>query len=980
MKQKSILFIALLLLSAIVFTREASAQTTKKVPVVVIGLEFPLTSATSERGLAGNITFPPSIIDVITQQQGTSTTTVRRFNSTMSDRFFGSTNSPSDYFSENSYGAMELKNAGIFGPYQAKEAASHYWREKGKKCSHGWSDGHGEKRSEAIHAFIQDAIINRNVFDLKTYDTNNDNIITCDELVVVIVYPQNSTAGYERTVYPKPGSNSAFKVGSISWALHSDPGVAEVYSYDFSTRIDIGLTAHELAHIIIDAEDLYENKDTLPATNGWDPTVPGLFSLMDNHRDHPHLDPLHKIEKGKWLNPIVVKKDGYYKIRAVEKYKDVYKLHDPNSHKGEYFLVENRQKSGYDSHVPGSGGLAIWHIDESRSDWRSRLELEHAAGEKKIIDWSKVLWTAYATTGGPREWWDDSQFINSRWHDKSKSYIGVFQIPASSSTMRVYLDVPGPGIFLSTTEKILIYNETSQNFNVLLTNTGDKTDTFELSFSGIDKDWIKISYVLPATVSHTKVNNYTSQFKLGSYEGVNVFVYVTVPRCTKESSQFISASARSITNPNVNATESTQLITKIPSVSPSADKLEKNDSFSSASPIKVNFSKNKYKKITDLTLHTGKDEDYFFIEYVISKADECQHKGSGAGVGMSGLNIQYYPGNISIALDEQYCRTLDLDVYRSDKSLYKSFSGVKSIALECPTYDFTDSKLYLVVKDTKNRKVFYDLSVTINSWFISMDRPLTDPPKIRYLVPWEKLFGPSIQYVNFMNLVSDLNVKFKQYQDYRSTLEVGELQHDVGRVAHQMGMFDDAEKYYSMCLEIFRNLENSKREADALQNLGILFSDMGREADALESWERASELHESVHDALGLAGDKMLLGRHHIHKGETAIGLALLQHALHIQTEHHDHSGRVLNLLNQAQAFQSIDWQEASVACLVEAKALLSVMDDPGLVEEFNHSLSHTQSQLGEEEFLHMEESLEGRADIVRQQSVSRLLELYKNH
>jgi len=33
----------------------------------------------------------------------------------------------------------------------------------------------------------------------------------------------------------------------------------------------------------------------------------------------------------------------------------------------EYFMIENRQTKGRDTALPGSG-LAVWHIDESRSD------------------------------------------------------------------------------------------------------------------------------------------------------------------------------------------------------------------------------------------------------------------------------------------------------------------------------------------------------------------------------------------------------------------------------------------------------------------------------------------------------------------------------------------------------------------------------------------------------------------------------------
>ena len=59
--------------------------------------------------------------------------------------------------------------------------------------------------------------------------------------------------------------------------------------------------------------------------------------------------------------------------------------------KGEYFLVENRYKTGFDAGLPGSG-LAIWHIDESRGDngdqYHKLVDLEEADG-KDDLDWKR---------------------------------------------------------------------------------------------------------------------------------------------------------------------------------------------------------------------------------------------------------------------------------------------------------------------------------------------------------------------------------------------------------------------------------------------------------------------------------------------------------------------------------------------------------------------------------------------------------------
>jgi immune inhibitor A len=43
-----------------------------------------------------------------------------------------------------------------------------------------------------------------------------------------------------------------------------------------------------------------------------------------------------------------------------------YRLWSNGSGGTEYFLIENRQKTGYDTYLPGAG-LLIWHVDENRS-------------------------------------------------------------------------------------------------------------------------------------------------------------------------------------------------------------------------------------------------------------------------------------------------------------------------------------------------------------------------------------------------------------------------------------------------------------------------------------------------------------------------------------------------------------------------------------------------------------------------------------
>ena len=49
----------------------------------------------------------------------------------------------------------------------------------------------------------------------------------------------------------------------------------------------------------------------------------------------------------------------------------------------EYFLVENRQKTGTDSALPGAG-LLIWHVDETRNDWHDGYQNDTES--HKLVD------------------------------------------------------------------------------------------------------------------------------------------------------------------------------------------------------------------------------------------------------------------------------------------------------------------------------------------------------------------------------------------------------------------------------------------------------------------------------------------------------------------------------------------------------------------------------------------------------------------
>jgi M6 family metalloprotease-like protein len=96
-----------------------------------------------------------------------------------------------DFYTENSFGRLTLNNAGILPADQRSyyeppsgKSGKHYWDDsKHSPCSNdGWLSGHDERVADAIRAAAVD-------FDFKKYDTNNDNVLTPEELAIIVVAP-----------------------------------------------------------------------------------------------------------------------------------------------------------------------------------------------------------------------------------------------------------------------------------------------------------------------------------------------------------------------------------------------------------------------------------------------------------------------------------------------------------------------------------------------------------------------------------------------------------------------------------------------------------------------------------------------------------------------------------------------------------------------------------------------------------------------
>lgn len=191
--------------------------------------------------------------------------------------------------------------------------------------------------------------------DFRAYDTDQNNRISEDELVVAIVRPQNDPYGTLRgTDAFLDGSPAPLNVPVLDLYLSSNPA---------RLRWGLGMAAHELAHhVFVGAHELY---GVCPAIS------PGAYSVMDKAWLATHLDPFWKMKNG-LVQPLAVDLDTQatttWALPAIELRRQVLLLHDAARVAREYFLIENRypgdpSSPNYDGPI-GTGAVVVWQIFE----------------------------------------------------------------------------------------------------------------------------------------------------------------------------------------------------------------------------------------------------------------------------------------------------------------------------------------------------------------------------------------------------------------------------------------------------------------------------------------------------------------------------------------------------------------------------------------------------------------------------------------
>ena len=287
-----------------------------------------------------------------------------------SDMLFGTgSKTMNDYYKEVSYGNYSIAGE-VVDWFKASNTHDYYGADDPY-----YSDYTDVNVKELVYDAVEAADAK---IDFSIYDLDGD--CKVDAVAIVHQGTDQANTGYSLDIWSHQGNIGGYESRATCKADPSKKITIDKYFIQNETAQEdngpmhiatIGVYCHEYGHVL-GLPDFYDTDYSSGGLGEWDAMAGGLNTVPGGvYEDTPaHFNPWSKYKLG-WLTPAVVTTTlTDQQIRTAATDADVYRLGTGDSLSGEYFLVENRQKVGFDAGLPGAG-LLIWHVDATWIDGHS---------------------------------------------------------------------------------------------------------------------------------------------------------------------------------------------------------------------------------------------------------------------------------------------------------------------------------------------------------------------------------------------------------------------------------------------------------------------------------------------------------------------------------------------------------------------------------------------------------------------------------
>ena len=416
--------------------------------------------------------------------------------------------SMTNYFNETSRGIFRINGTVAGSKWYTSNYSESYWGGDGASI---------DDANDCIFNLAREALIKADSdINYAQYDADNDGILEDNEVIFVIIHadcPQEDSScsggdsnkiwSHRWTIYGSGNDCSqcsTYKSGAncqdttldgVRISQHSGENSG---TYIMMGEVSlVGTFAHEMGHSI-GLPDLYDTDYTSQGVGEWDIMGSGSWLGSPPGNTPGHFGAWSKYFLG-WTTPVKINRTTQnVQINQIESYDNAYLVidnpgdspgnldwTDQGTGTGEYFLIENRQKVGFDSYLPGAG-LLIWHIDETRAnnnnENRKLVDLEEAhGGVQNLDDYGLNRGDSGDPYAIPKEFTCSSD-PNSNFYNGTCS-INITNISASGSAMNFNVYIAGTTtvsnpISLSGTVNPSYGNQTTLfNYTLIYTNSNN---------------------------------------------------------------------------------------------------------------------------------------------------------------------------------------------------------------------------------------------------------------------------------------------------------------------------------------------------------------------------------------------------------------------------------------------------------------------------------------------------------------------------
>ena len=285
-----------------------------------------------------------------------------------SDETLGFKGSVRDYFKAQSGGQFEI-DFDVVGPVDLPKGYAGY----------GKNDASGRDQAALVYPMVEDAVnlAKDQVTDWKQYDWDGDGLVE----EVFVLYAGHGQAKYPQDpdlVWPHKSAIDPMTVADgvkVSvYACSSELGATEAID-------GIGTFCHEFSHCM-GLKDHYDINGRGYGTGFWDIMCFGCYN--GNSFLPAEYNSYEKMFCG-WKEPIVLnaepqKIEG---MKALAAGGDTYIFYN-DGNENEYYMLENRQKTGWDAALPGEG-LIVLHVDYSKGAWEDNQVNYNAARQRMTV-------------------------------------------------------------------------------------------------------------------------------------------------------------------------------------------------------------------------------------------------------------------------------------------------------------------------------------------------------------------------------------------------------------------------------------------------------------------------------------------------------------------------------------------------------------------------------------------------------------------